>query len=174
MGGHVTEADDQDRYASTVCLEHIRLQIFLLALNKCKIVGGDIGSAYLNAFTKEKIWSILGIEFGENMKDRVVQVVKALYGLKTSANAWFLHLSESLSNLGFKQSKIDSALWYKPRADGSGYDYFTHHVDDFLITGIIVKKFIKDLKKSYTITGNESHPFIHLGMDIKQFKPHFY
>ena len=75
---------------------------------------------------------------------------------------------------GIQKSKIDSALWYKPRADGSGYDYFTHHVDDFLITGNNVRKYIKDLKKSYTITGNESHPSIHLGMDIKQFKPHCY
>ena len=87
MGGHVTEAENKDRYASTVRLEHIRLQIFLLALNKCEIVGGDIGSAYLNAFTKEKIWSILGLEFGEKMRDKVVKIIEALYGLKTSANA---------------------------------------------------------------------------------------
>ena len=85
-----------------------------------------------------------------------------------------LNLCERLTELGFKQSKIDSALWYKQREDGLGYDYFTHHIDDFLITGRNVRTYIKDLKKSYTITGNESHPFLHLGMDINQFKPHFY
>ena len=74
------------------------------------------------------------------MKDRVVRVIKALYGLKTSANAWFLHLCDSLSELGFKLSKIDSALWYKKQDNGTGYDYFSHHVDDFSITGENVRK----------------------------------
>ena len=54
IGGHVTDAEDFDRYASTVRLEHVRLQIFLLALHKAEMIGGDIGSAYLNAYTKEK------------------------------------------------------------------------------------------------------------------------
>ena len=26
-------------------------------------------------------------------------------------------------------------MWYKKRTDKPGYDYFSHHVDDFLITG---------------------------------------
>ena len=80
IGRHVTDAEDYDRYASTVHLEHVRLQIFLLALHKAEMIGGDIGSAYLNAYTKEKIWSVLGKEFGEDKEGFIVSIIKALYG----------------------------------------------------------------------------------------------
>ena len=34
-----------------------------MAKEKDHMLGGDIGSAYLNAYTEEKIWTSLGIEF---------------------------------------------------------------------------------------------------------------
>ena len=45
------------------------------------MVSGDVGSAYLNSYTKEKIWTSLGPEFGENAGR--VQVIESLYGLLT-------------------------------------------------------------------------------------------
>ena len=47
----------------------------------------------------------------------------------------YKHLCDKLRSLVFKQSKMDYAMWYKKRTDKPGYDYFSHHVDDFLITG---------------------------------------
>ena len=51
------------------------------------MISGDIGSAYLNSYTKEKIWTSLGPEFGEN--DGRARVIKSLYGLIVSAHAWY-------------------------------------------------------------------------------------
>ena len=43
----------------------------------------DIGNAYLEAETNEKVYIIGGDEFGDR-KDHILIIKKALYGLKTS------------------------------------------------------------------------------------------
>ena len=87
-----------------------------------------------------------------------------MYGLKASGNAFFHHLSDSLRQLGFRQSKLDLALWYREREDGTGYDYFSHHVDYFLVSGKIPQHWINMLEKTYSIPtqGEVKH---HLGFD---------
>ena len=55
IGGHTTIADEFETYASTVQPENVRLQLFLSAKEGMEMISGDIGSAYLNAYTKEKI-----------------------------------------------------------------------------------------------------------------------
>ena len=44
---------------------------------------GDIGNAYLEAYTKEKVYCIAGPEFGD-LAGHTLVIVKALYGLRTS------------------------------------------------------------------------------------------
>ena len=56
IGGYVTDADGYSTFASTVGMEHIRLQVFLAAYFGDDMLSVDIGSAYLNAKTKEKIF----------------------------------------------------------------------------------------------------------------------
>ena len=85
MGGHVTNADDMDKYAATTSMNGVKLQLYLTARDRKELISGDVGSAYLNSFTQEKIWTVLGPEFGD--AEGKVEVVKSLYGLITSANA---------------------------------------------------------------------------------------
>ena len=132
MGGHVTNADDLDKYAATTSMNGVKLQLYLTSRSKKKLISGDVGSAYLNSFTQEKIWTVLGPEFGDLQGK--VEVVKSLYGLITSANAWFRRFTNTIKEFGFHQSKIMPCLWYKLCDDGKSYDYLTHHVDDFLLT----------------------------------------
>ena len=68
--------------------------------------------------------------------------------------------------MGFKIFIGDSAFWYRLCDDESGYDYFSHHVDDFICSGENIKRWLEFLKHSYTVTGGEK-PEFHLGMDIK-------
>ena len=76
-------------------------------------------------------------------------------------------LKDTLDKLEIKQILLDPALWYRLREDKKGYDYFSHHVDDFLISGKTPLKWIKELEESYTITG-KTEPKIHLGMDFNK------
>jgi hypothetical protein len=53
----------------------------LAALNNLDLVSIDIGNAYLQAKTKERVYTIAGPEFGELQGQKVI-IVRALYGLK--------------------------------------------------------------------------------------------
>ena len=68
IGGHVTDASMYDCYASTVKTENIRLLMHQLVMSRYNLLAEDIGNTYVNAYTKEKIYSRAGIEFGYSNK----------------------------------------------------------------------------------------------------------
>ena len=67
----------------------------------------------------------------------IVIIVRALYGLKSSALACRNHLSEILvNNLRLKSSLADTSVWFKVTKDKTGNEYYIYilvYVDDFLI-----------------------------------------
>ncbi len=75
-------------YSSVVSKDSVRLAFLIAALNDLDILSADIGNAYLNAETKEKVHTICGPEFGALYQGRVAVIHKALYGLKSSGAAW--------------------------------------------------------------------------------------
>jgi Reverse transcriptase (RNA-dependent DNA polymerase) len=68
----------------------------------------DIGSAYLESYTKKKVYIIGGPEFGD--REGHTQIIsKALYGLKSSGLKWRERLSDVLRDMGFFPSHAESA-----------------------------------------------------------------
>ncbi len=65
-GGHVTDPTTSTTYSSVVARDSIRLAYLIAALNDLDILSADIGNAYLNAPTREKVHTTCGIEFGQN------------------------------------------------------------------------------------------------------------
>ena len=65
-GGHMTEAPNVKTYASVVSRESVRIGLMLAALNNLSILLADIQNAYLTSPCQEKIYTILGPEFGPN------------------------------------------------------------------------------------------------------------
>ncbi len=86
-GGHLTKAPATITYASVVSRETVRLALTFASLNDREIKVGDVLNAYITAPVKEKVWTILGPEFGLDSGKSAV-IVHALYGLK-SAGAVF-------------------------------------------------------------------------------------
>lgn len=75
---------------------------FLIAmLNNIEVLSADVGNAYLNASTKERIHTICGPEFGPTLIGRVAIITRTLYGLKSSGAAWRNLFAGTLSDLGF-------------------------------------------------------------------------
>ena len=66
-----------------VSLRNLRLVIFLGKLNHLDLWGADIGNAYLEAFTDEKLYIVAGPEFQE-LEGYILIFLKALYGIKSS------------------------------------------------------------------------------------------
>ena len=79
-GGHLTETPVGSVYSSVVSLKGLRLVTFLAELNGLLLWSTDIGNAYLEATTKEKVCIIAGPEFGP-MEGHLLLIHKALYGL---------------------------------------------------------------------------------------------
>jgi hypothetical protein len=81
--GHVTEGDPEDGHAVMADLETVRLAIVAAALFKLKIFAADVSHAYIQAYTKEQVYTVAGPEFGP-LEGLVFVIVKALYGFRTS------------------------------------------------------------------------------------------
>ena len=45
IGGHVTNADELDKYAATTSLDGVKLQLYLTTRSGKKMISGDISSA---------------------------------------------------------------------------------------------------------------------------------
>ena len=129
-GGHVTPDLDVDMYSGVVDLEIVRLAFIAAKLQDLQVYTADIGSAYIQAFTTEKVYTIAGPEFGSKQGQRLI-VDKALYGLKSAGASWHAKLADHLYDMGFLPSKADYNLWIRPREDH--YEYIAVIVDDLLI-----------------------------------------
>ena len=66
---------------------------------------GDVGNAYLEAYTQEKVYIIAGPEFGE-LAGHTLIIVKALYGLRTSGARYHEKFAATLVDMGFKPSYV--------------------------------------------------------------------
>lgn len=61
------------------------------------------------------------------MKGGVVVIVRALYGLNTSENAWRTHLCTILQKgMNFQSSYADNDVWMKADTKAGGTDYYTY------------------------------------------------
>ena len=74
-------------YASVVSRETVRLALTIAALNDLEVKVGDVLNAYITAPVKEKVWTVLGPEFGPDA-GRSAIIVRALYGLKSAGAAF--------------------------------------------------------------------------------------
>ena len=144
--GHLTEPDNEQVYAGVVSLKSMRTAILIGEMNGFETMVGDIGNAYLEARTKEKVYFIAGPEFGE-LQGHVMIIVKAFYGLRTSGARFHEKLSDNLHELGFKPTLADPDLWY--RENEIAYDYLCVYVDDLCFIGIGAAEFYKVLKERF-------------------------
>ena len=63
-GGHKTEAPATITYASVVLRETFCLSLTIAALNDLEVKVSNVLNAYITAPITEKVWTILGPEFG--------------------------------------------------------------------------------------------------------------
>ena len=128
-GGHLTPPDPHSVYSGVVSLRSMRIALLIGELNNLSCMAGDIGNAYLEAYTNEKVYFIAGPEFGD-LEGRVLIIRKALYGLRSSGARFHEKLADTLQQMGFKPCYADPDLWY--RDAGDHYEYLCVYVDDLL------------------------------------------
>ena len=120
-------------------------------------MSGDVGNAFPNTYTKEKIYSRAGIEFGER-HGCVIEVIKVLYGLSTSARQWQLMLGDFIRKLGFRPTRAYHNVWYKIEQEKQTIAYISTYVDDFMIIGQDPSKYMDKFKTKFVIRNVEMDP----------------
>ena len=166
-GGNRTEPLDTDAYAGVVSIDTIRLGFLIGELNGLQAIATDIGNAYLHGYTKEKVYTRAGPEFGAELEGRYVVIRKALYGLRSSSFSWHEVLADKLRSLGWRASYADSDLWMKDC--GTHYEYLATWVDDVLHWGKKPMELIHQLEKMFPLKGT-GVPEYYLGGDIEQIE----
>ena len=76
--GHLIKEPVESIYSGVVSLRSLRMVVLLSQLNDLEIWGADVGNAYLEAYTDEKLCIIAGPEFKE-LQGHLLIMIKALY-----------------------------------------------------------------------------------------------
>jgi hypothetical protein len=64
IGGNVVDSEEHSGYSSVVKMTSIRLLNVIAKCQGLECLAGDVGNAYLNAYTNEKVFVKCGLEFG--------------------------------------------------------------------------------------------------------------
>ena len=163
-GGHLTPPPTESTYSGVVSIRSLRLVLFAAELNGLEVHAADVGNAYLESKTKEKLYLVAGDEFGER-SGHTLLVFKALYGLRSSGLRWHERFADTLRDMGFKPSKADPDVWM--RQNGDHYEYIAVYVDDLAIAAKNAKAITDTLinKYQYKLKGVGRITY-HLGCDF--------
>ena len=166
-GGHLTGTPLDSVYAGVVSLRGLRMCIFLAELNGLVPHATDIGNAYLEAVTREKVYIKAGPEFKER-EGHLLIIHKALYGLKSSGKEFGELLADCLKELGFAPSKAEPEIFMRRNDDI--WEYVATYVDDLCFVVKQPEQFL-DLPKGkpYEFKLKGSGPLsFHLGCGFRR------
>jgi len=162
--GHLTDIPLDSVYSGVVSLRGFRLVVFLAELNHLQLWATDIGNAYLEAFTSERVYIIAGSEF-KGLEGHILIISKALYGLRSSGPRWHDRFSDCIRELGFFPCKAEPDIWIRKK--GNLYEYVAVYVDDLAIAMKDPKEFTDVLEKKHKFKLKGTVPIsFHLGMDF--------
>ena len=126
--------------------------------------GTDIGNAYLEARTKEKLYFIAGPKFGPKQGHTLI-IYKALYGLRTSGLRWHERFAACLRQERFFPCKAEPDIWM--RKAGNVYEYIGVYVDDLAFALHDPEAFAKILQDKYKFKLKGTGPIsFHLGCNL--------
>ncbi|KAL7523049.1 hypothetical protein ACHAWF_000341, partial [Thalassiosira exigua] len=172
--GSTTDMPSALTYSSVVSRDSVRIALLVAALNDLDIFACDIGNTYLNAPCKECICFVAGHENGHEMKRRVMKLVRALYGLKSSGASWRKMFKDFIvTHLKFTLSRVDGDMYYRKNLKPDGtlyYELLLVYVDDVLAISHDPKKIMEAIGKSFEIKNDEyGPPTTYLGGQLERF-----
>ncbi|MEM7375743.1 MAG: reverse transcriptase domain-containing protein, partial [Bacteroidota bacterium] len=164
-GGHMSpEVHKEDKFSTVVSMEAVRLGFMIARINDLHVCAGDIGNAFLNAHTNEKLFIVAGPEFGPKLEGKRLIIDKSIYGLKSSGARFHELTSVVLADMGFKPTKADPNLLMRIHPDGH-YKYCSRFVDNVIAFAKDPLSVMKELEKCFLMKGVGA-PQYYLGGDV--------
>ena len=124
--------DYTDVFAPVVSKNSLRALLALAAAEDFEIHQMDVETAFLHGELDEELY-IEAPEGSDYPKGTILRLAKSLYGLKQAPRQWNKALHSFIISQGFKQSVLDSGVYY--RGTGADSTYLAVYVDDLLILG---------------------------------------
>ena len=158
-GGHLTKVSLSMSYSSVVSRDSVRIMFLIAALNDLNIQMCDIGSAYLNAETRERVWFKAGVEWGDVRAGSQVIIIRALYGLNSSGAEWKKTFSDYIKyTLGYEPCVgADDNIYLRAEKTSDGQEYYSYlvvYVDDVLCINKDPKKVLDMINRDYRLKDN--------------------
>ena len=126
----------------------------------------DIGNAYIESYTSEKVCIIAGEEFGE-LQGHLLIIVQALYGLRTSGKCWHDRFADVLYDMDFKPCYADNDVWMRDMGDH--HEHIGVYVDDLQIASKDPKAITDILAGKFEFLLKDVGPMeFHLGCDYSR------
>jgi hypothetical protein len=189
-GGHRQDRGNytEDQISSpTVNLTHAFIVGTIAAEENRKVVTADIGTAYPNAWMKQRVLMRINKEVTEllvgiyphlntylNNKGEIsVVLVRALYGCIESGKLWNETLSAKLESLHFVKNKYDDCVFN--RIDNGVQCTVVIYVDDLLMSCVdseTINTVLDELRKEFnTVTAHMGLVHSYLGMILDFSEP---
>ena len=125
-GGNILDLPSSMTYVIVVGRDIVRIAFLVAVLNHLDILARYIHNSKLDDDTKEKIF-LCARDKCKSDQDKVVVIVRGIYGLTPSALDLHNHLAELLGNfMGFKSSITNPGIWFKESMEKDGSQYYTY------------------------------------------------
>jgi hypothetical protein len=126
--------DYDEVFAPVARLESVRLLLAHAACQGWAVHHMDVKSAFLNGVLQEEVYVAQPPGFVlRGQENKVLRLIKALYGLRQAPRAWYAKLDKSLIGLGFRRSPSEHAVYL--RGAGARRLVVGVYVDDLIIAG---------------------------------------
>ncbi|WVZ71837.1 hypothetical protein U9M48_020372 [Paspalum notatum var. saurae] len=143
--------DYEEVFTPVARIESVRLLLALAVSKGWPVHHMDVKSAFLNGELREQVYvaQLPGfVVAGEEQK--VMRLIKALYGLRQAPRAWYAKLDASLASLGLQHSSSEHAVY--TRGEGAHRLIVGVYVDDLIITGgdtTELQQFKEEMKRTF-------------------------
>lgn len=161
--------DYDEVFTPVARLESVRLLLAYAASEGWAVHHMDVKSAFLNGELKEEVYVAQPPGFVVDGKEqKVLRLVKALYGLRQAPRAWYTKLDASLLSLGFHRSASEHAVYM--RGANARRLVVGVYVDDLVITGgnhSELDQFKKEMRETFQMSDLGLLRY-YLGLEVSQ------
>lgn len=161
--------DFNEVFAPVARLESVRLLLAHAATQGWAVHHMDVKSAFLNGVLQEEVYVEQPPGFVlRGQENKVLHLVRALYGLRQAPRAWYAKLDESLLGLGFRRSASEHAVYL--RGTGARRLVVGVYVDDLIIAGsnqVDIDTFKDQMKATFKMSDLGLLHY-YLGLEVSQ------